>query len=497
MDNPGESIDASATARTLHERLRQIRRDVAAEARHSLSTWQPALHRPGFLPSAENLARYLALRRDDLRDLQDALVPLGLSSLGRCEAHVAASLDAVSAALAAIAGLPAEPFPAPDALTQGASRLAHRSRELFGPRATGPRSRIMATLPSEAATDPALVARILAAGADVLRINSAHDGPDAWAAMIANARAVTPEGRSVKIAMDLAGPKVRILALDTDKKVRLYRGDRFVLASQFGAPDTIPTATLSHPEMIAQLSPGARVWIDDGKIGARVVALGVGRAELEVTVAAAKGARLKPEKGVNLPGVDVDIPALTEADLRALDFAAEHADLIGFSFVQTPADIRSLIAALAARRGERQLPPLLLKIETQKAVRNLPRLIVEAGGTLPVAVMIARGDLAVEIGLERLSEMQEEILWICEAAQVPVVWATQVLDTLLKDGSASRAEATDAAMAQRAECVMLNKGPFLPEAVEFLGRILSRLDRHQAKKFPRLGPLHSWDDAAG
>ena len=313
--------------------------------------------------------------------------------------------------------------------------------------------------------------------------------------MIANARAAaTATGRGIRIAMDLGGPKVRIAALDTEDKVRLHRGDRFVLARTFGAPEEIAVATLSHPELIDGLTPGARVWIDDGKIGARVVSLGVGRAVLEVTVAAAKGAKLKPEKGVNLPGVDVDIPALTEADLTALDFVAEHADIVGYSFVQTAEDIRALIAALRARRGSRPLPALMLKIETQKAVRALPRLIVEAGGSLPVAVMIARGDLAVEIGLERLSEMQEEILWICEAAQVPVVWATQVLDTLLKDGSASRAETTDAAMGQRAECVMLNKGPFLPEAVAFLHRILTRLDRHQAKKFPLLGPLHSWDD---
>ena len=134
----------------------------------------------------------------------------------------------------------------------------------------------------------------------------------------------------------------------------------------------------------------------------------------------------------------------------------------------------------------------MLKIETPLAIRNLPRLIIQAGGAMPVAVMIARGDLAVEIGFERLSEMQEEILWLCEAAHVPVVWATQVLDSLVKDGTASRAETTDAAMGQRAECVMLNKGPHLAEAVIFLNQILHRMDRHQSKKSARLGPLQSW-----
>jgi pyruvate kinase len=137
----------------------------------------------------------------------------------------------------------------------------------------------------------------------------------------------------------------------------------------------------------------------------------------------------------------------------------------------------------------------MLKIETPLAVRNLPRLIVQAGGAMPVAVMIARGDLAVELGLNRMSEMQEEILWLCEAAHVPVVWATQVLENLVSDGTASRAETTDAAMGQRAECVMLNKGPHLVEAVAFLNRILHRMDRHQSKKSAQVGPLQSWQDS--
>lgn len=232
--------------------------------------------------------------------------------------------------------------------------------------------------------------------------------------------------------------------------------------------------------------------MDDGKLGARVVAREGNRAALPVTRAKPKGYKLKPEKGVNLPGVELAIPALTKEDIAHLDFVAAHSDIIGYSFVQTPEDVRCLIGELEKRIKGRPLPALMLKIETPLAVRNLPRLIVQAGGHLPVAVVIARGDLAVEIGLERLSEIQEEILWLCEAAHVPVVWATQVLENLVKEGMATRTETTDAAMAQRAECVMLNKGPHLVKAVSFLDRILRRMDRHQNKKSSRLGPLKSW-----
>jgi pyruvate kinase len=119
-----------------------------------------------------------------------------------------------------------------------------------------------------------------------------------------------------------------------------------------------------------------------------------------------------------------------------------------------------------------------------------------AAGRRPLAVMIARGDLAVELGFARLSEIQEEILWLCEAAHVPVIWATQVLDSFVSDGAPTRAEATDAAMSQRAECVMLNKGPYLVEAITFLRDVLRRMDRHQSKKSARFGALQSWRDLA-
>jgi pyruvate kinase len=135
---------------------------------------------------------------------------------------------------------------------------------------------------------------------------------------------------------------------------------------------------------------------------------------------------------------------------------------------------------------------LILKIETALAVRNLPDLLVHAAWQQPTGIMIARGDLAVAIGFARMAEMQEEILWIGEAAHVPVIWATQVLEHLIKKGIPSRGEMTDAAMAARAECVMLNKGPYLFEAIDALDQLLERMDVHQHKKTPQLRRLKSW-----
>ena len=198
--------------------------------------------------------------------------------------------------------------------------------------------------------------------------------------------------------------------------------------------------------------------------------------------------RLKPGKGVNFPSTELDLPPLTSKDFRDLDFIAEHADLIGYSFVQRVDDIELLQDHLVARAPKREPPGLVLKIETPLAVRNLPHLILQSAAHNPTAVMIARGDLAVELGFARLTEMQEEILWLCEAAHTPVVWATQVLDNYVRDGVASRAEMTDAAMAQGAECVMLNKGPYLAEGVAFLRDVLTRMDRHRDKEIRPLRP---------
>ncbi len=180
-------------------------------------------------------------------------------------------------------------------------------------------------------------------------------------------------------------------------------------------------------------------------------------------------------------------------DLADLDFIVQNADIVAYSFVQSAADVEQLQFELHRRLGEDAWRlAIVAKVETPRAVANLPEIIVQAAGRQPFAVMIARGDLAIEIGYERLAEIQEELLWVCEAAYVPVIWATQVLENLLKKGVPSRAEMTDAAMAERADCVMLNKGPYAPEAISVLGDVLGRMQQHQRKKSPRMRALKSW-----
>jgi pyruvate kinase len=471
--------------------LTQLRKDVACEGRQLLTSWGGAVATSDFAPSARNLANYVALRRRDLSGLQRRLAHYGLSSLGRSEAHVLPALDAIIVTLQRLCGEADAAYPQTRSLRLGESAEHAEGSRIFGSGSSG--ARIIATLPSEAATDASLAKRLIEAGMDCARINCAHDDAEAWAKMIANIRAAEMQlKRCCCVMMDIAGPKCRVEAVCAPEKFRLHRGDRLAIVAKLDLAKGQIAIRPTFPQVVDQLDLGSEVWINDGKIGARVMAKSAGFAELEVFSARSKGERLKVERGLNFPATDLRLSALTEKDFRDLDFIARQADIVGFSFVQEPLDIELLQDHLAARRGERAKQPIVLKIETPLAVRNLPRLILQSALYNPTAVMIARGDLAVELGFARLAEMQEEILWLCEAAHVPVVWATQVLDQFVKEGVMNRAETTDAAMAQRAECVMLNKGPYLCEGIAFLRDVLIRMDRHHAKKFERFAPLHAW-----
>ena len=248
------------------------------------------------------------------------------------------------------------------------------------------------------------------------------------------------------------------------------------------------------PVVIDQVHVGERIWFDDGRIGGIVRRANSNALDVEVTQARDQGEKLVADKGINLPDSNLDLPALTEKDLADLQVTATLADMVGLSFVQRPEDVYLLRDELI--RLKRPDIGLVLKIETLKGFERLPELILAAMSGERAGVMIARGDLAVECGYERLAEVQEEILWCAEAAHMPVIWATQVLETLAKTGLPSRAEISDAGLGVRAECVMLNKGPYITSAIRTLDDILRRMAHHQDKKRSLLRALRSWGDTA-
>jgi len=572
---------------------------------------------PTYLKSARNLAHYVALRHRDIRSLQEELAQLGLSSLGRAEAHVMATLDAVLAAVHGLARRPWQHLPRALDFREGNRLLRAHTEALLGPNPTNRAVRIMVTVPSEAASDYQLVRELVARGMNCMRINCSYDDRQAWTAMAENLKRATRElGRNCRLSMDLAGPKLRVGPMESGPEVikvrperdssgivlkparlrlvpqaacmeeaasapiasipivagalsSLHPGDqieftdargssrRMVVTGRAGeiveaeclrtsylasgmelrrtcAPETalrlgrLPaldqpialkkgdTLILSNklplgrgpevsddrrllrpatinctiPEILGDLKVGERVWFDDGKIGGLIKEVAASEATIEITHASAAGSKLRANKGINLPDSDLSIASLTPKDLEDLQVVATQADIVGMSFVRSPGDVEALDAHLV-RLGRPDIG-ILLKIETRQAFDNLPYLVHAAMRRGAAGVMIARGDLAVECGFERMAEIQEEILWVCEAAHMPVVWATQVLENLAKRGQPSRAEITDAAMGERAECVMLNKGPYLCDAVEALDDILKRMQGHQTKKSAMLRRLERW-----
>ncbi|WP_437902577.1 pyruvate kinase [Sorangium sp. So ce327] len=483
--------DLQVVERTLAavEALRASAIEHELRNRHLVDAVHPK-HRAG----ATNLLHYLAVRQQDIRDLQRQLASLGLSSLGRLERCALASLDAVRGALDALARRPEvrPPGESPTTFASGGALIEEHARALLGEGRQGRATRVMVTLPGDARKGE--LKRLLEGGMDVARINCAKEDAGAWAGLIERLREAGREtGVRCKVLCDIAGPNPRVSKIDGDPaRVTLpERGERPRLwlckdvkrarasAGSTGAGEVLALGC-TIPEIVDDLRPGHRVFYDDGRLGGTVKLVTGGAALVEVDFARQGSVKLKPGKGLNFPDTELGIPSLTPKDLEDLDFIARHADMVGLSFVRSPSDVERLQAELAAR-GAAQLG-IVLKIETTPAFARFPRLLLTAMRSEQVGVMLARGDMAVEMGFMRLAEVQEELLWLCEAGLVPAIWATQVLESLNKTGVPTRGEVTDAAMSSRAECVMLNQGENIVATVAFVVDVLRRMHEHQDKK---------------
>lgn len=568
---------------------------------------------PAFVESARNLLHYRAMRSRDMRDLQVELGYMGLSRLAKAESHVMASLLTNKAVLKGFLSEGKRKIPkAPLSIKKSHRLLNEHTISLLGYRSRGRRTRIMVTLPTEAAHNYELVHGMVSQGMNIARINCAHDGPEIWQQMIDHVRTAGKRlQRNCKVAMDLGGPKIRTGSMepgpqvmkitpqrdirgqviqpakvwlgeiplhendfphlpvsevqdletweggqalyfkDTRGKLRTlqltemedggwwaygfdsaylekgipffsdaslehYRGQigdlppleqrillnpgdvlRLDKASIPGSPAQYDleghmTAeahiSCTAPEIFDWVKEGEPVLFDDGKISGVIETCLPEEIRIRITHAKAGGAKLRADKGINFPESRLKIRGLTEKDKQDLQFVAHQADIVNMSFVNSAQDVADLLEELENIRSERELG-VILKIETQQGFNNLTEILLAAMQTHPLGVMIARGDLAIEVGWENIGRIQEEILSLCQAAHIPDIWATQVLENLAKKGIPSRAEITDAAMAQRAECVMLNKGPQILRAISLLDTILKEMMAYQQKNAPMLPPL--------
>ena len=333
-----------------------------------------------------------------------------------------------------------------------------------------PRSRkvkILATL-GPASEDPVMIRRLMKAGADAFRINMSHGTHEQKAALVEAIRALEKElRRPTTILFDLQGPKLRVGRFKGGG-ADLEKGQRFTLDRQRTHGDS-DRVQLPHPELFDVVGAGDRLLIDDGKVRLKVLDVGDKSIGTEVQV----GGRLADNKGVNIPDVVVPIPALTDKDREDLEFALSlKADWIALSFVQRPEDVaeaRSLIGDKAA---------LLAKIEKPAALDQLNDIIA-----LSDAVMVARGDLGVELPPEEVPPLQNRIIASARQFGKPVVVATQMLESMITSPTPTRAEVTDVATAiyDGADAVMLSAesatGQYPCEAVQMMDRIASSAER--------------------
>jgi pyruvate kinase len=266
-------------------------------------------------------------------------------------------------------------------------------------------------------------------------------------------------------------------------------GDRFILNETGRAKrqGRRPVLRCPEPGVLEQVKQGDRVILDDGRICAVMETSTADGMVCRVTMTAKSPVRLRSGKGLSFPDSNIRLSALGAEDQLAITFAIAHADGVEMSFVNSSHDVDRIAGQL--RKDARPGFGLVLKLETKGAIQNLPDILFAALRYEPTGLMIARGDLAVEASFELLAQLQEDILGFGEACHLPVIWATQVLDSLAHSGVPTRAEMTDAAMSMRAECVMLNKGPYVAEATRMLVKIIRNMElRHYKGRslFPKL-----------
>ena len=331
------------------------------------------------------------------------------------------------------------------------------------------RAKIVATV-GPASSSPAMLRELFLAGVDTFRMNFSHGTQDDHAKVYAAIRSLEKEiGRPIGILQDLQGPKIRIGAV-RDGKIVVAPGEkiRFVRSGADGDSTSIP---LPHAEVFAALSPGQDLLIDDGRVRVRVSGITDDQIDADVIV----GGAIANRKGINLPGTVLDLSPLTPKDRTDLEFGLRlGVDWIALSFVQKPGDLIEARGLIGDRAG------LMAKIEKPSALDHIEDII-----RLSDAVMVARGDLGVEIPQEEVPGRQKELVRACRIAGKPVIVATQMLESMVNSPTPTRAEASDVATAvyDGADAVMLSaesaSGQFPREAVAMMDRIIGSTERHK------------------
>ena len=334
------------------------------------------------------------------------------------------------------------------------------------------RTKIVATV-GPASRSPQTLERLIQAGVNVFRLNFSHGTHEEHLEVIRAAREIGARlHRPIALLQDLSGPKIRTGKVK-DGQVELVRGARIAVTTDTSIEGTAELISTTYEPLPRDVKAGDQILLDDGNLELRVVGVSGGRVECEVV----DGGTLRANKGMNLPGVTLSTPALTEKDRRDLRFGIQHqVDYVAMSFVRRAEDV---LEAKELIRSMGEATPVIAKIEKPQAVDNLEAILAASDG-----VMVARGDLGVELGTEDVPIVQKRIIALANAAGKVVITATQMLESMIDNPRPTRAEASDVANAilDGTDAVMLSGesavGKYAVEAVETMARIADYTEEH-------------------
>jgi pyruvate kinase len=329
------------------------------------------------------------------------------------------------------------------------------------------KTKIIATV-GPTSSSPEMLEQLIHTGVNVFRLNFSHGTHDDHAKVFETIRMLSKKNnKPIGILADLQGPKLRV-GVFKDTKINLKDGQSFQLDMDKDTPGTVDRVSMPHPEIFKALKPGLELLLDDGKVRLKVITCNDNSAQTEVI----NGGDLSNRKGVNLPGAMLDLSPLTKKDRIDLDFALKlGVDWVALSFVQTAADI------IEARDLIQNKAKIMAKIEKPQAVDNLESIVLESDG-----IMVARGDLGVEMPVEQVPCIQKRMIRLCRTHGKPLVVATQMLDSMVLAPTPTRAEASDVANAvyDGADAVMLSaesaSGKYPLESVAVMGRIINQVE---------------------
>ena len=336
-------------------------------------------------------------------------------------------------------------------------------------------AKIIATV-GPASSSRAQLKRLLQAGVDVIRLNFSHGNYDDHAKVIDEIRSLAKEEkRSLAILQDLQGPKMRTGMLEAGEAILLSPGEQITLTTR-DVISTKDTVQVKYDSFAQDVNEGDRILLDDGRIELRVTSIDGN----DVATKVIYGGKLGSKKGINLPGINLSAPSLTKKDLQDIDFGLAHdVDAIALSFVRRADDILSLREAISSSTHDGVTPLIIAKLEKPEAIDNLEQILTVCDG-----VMVARGDLGVEVAPERVPSIQKHIIQHANAAQRFVITATQMLDSMIGNPRPSRAEASDVANAvfDGSDILMLSGetaiGEYPVAAVETMNRIIRDAEKH-------------------